>query len=262
MAERRMFARSIVESDAFLDMPLSARCLYFALGMVADDDGFVGNPKSVMRQASATQDDLKLLIAKRFVLSFESGVIVIKHWRINNYIQKDRYKSTTYVEELNTLTLDDKGAYTEKTNVYPKCIQNGYKMDTQVRLGKVSILEKENKKEKEVAKQADKPPSVAQKHKYGKYNNVLLTEDEHAKLLAEERGKEAIEYFSDYRERKGYKAKSDYLSIKKWVFTALDEETIREKRIGAAQPFKERTYSAEETQSVVTDIADLKDMEW
>lgn len=262
MAERRMFARSIVESDAFLDMPLSARCLYFALGMVADDDGFVGNPKSVMRQASATQDDLKLLIAKRFVLSFESGVIVIKHWRINNYIQKDRYKSTTYVEELNTLALDDKGAYTEKTNVYPKCIQNGYKMDTQIRLGKVSILEKENEKEKEVAKQADKPPSGAQKHKYGKYNNVLLTEDEHAKLLAEERGKEAIEYFSDYRERKGYKAKSDYLSIKKWVFTALDEETIREKRIGVAQPFKERTYSAEETQSVVTDIADLKDMEW
>ena len=136
MAERRMFARSIVESDAFLDMPLSARCLYFAFGMDADDDGFVGNPKSVMRQASATQDDLKLLIAKRFVLSFESGVIVIKHWRINNYIQKDRYKSTTYVEELNTLALDDKGAYTEKTNVYPKCIQNGYKMDTQYSIGK------------------------------------------------------------------------------------------------------------------------------
>lgn len=136
MAERRMFARSIVESDAFLDMPLSARCLYFALGMDADDDGFVGNPKSVMRQSSATQDDLKLLIAKRFVLSFESGVIVIKHWRINNYIQKDRYKSTTYVEELNTLALDDKGAYTEKTNVYPKCIQNGYKMDTQYSIGK------------------------------------------------------------------------------------------------------------------------------
>lgn len=260
MAERRMFARSIVESDAFLDMPLSARCLYFALGMVADDDGFVGNPKSIMRQASATQDDLKLLIAKRFILSFESGVIVIKHWRINNYIQKDRYKSTTYVEELNTLALDDKGAYTEKTNVYPKCIQNGYKMDTQIRLGKVSILEKEN--EKEVAKQADKPPSVAQKHKYGKYNNVLLTEDEHAKLLAEERGKEAIEYFLDYRERKGYKAKSDYLSIKKWVFTALDEETIREKRIGAAQPFKERTYSEAECESVVTKISDLKGIEW
>lgn len=109
MAERRMFARSIVESDAFLDMPLSARCLYFALGMDADDDGFVGNPKSVMRQSSATQDDLKLLIAKRYILSFDSGVVVIKHWRINNYLRNDRYKPTTYVEELKTLTLDNQG---------------------------------------------------------------------------------------------------------------------------------------------------------
>lgn len=123
-------------------------------------------------------------------------------------------------------------------------------------------IKKEMNKEKKLLEQADKPPSVAQKHKYGKYNNVLLTEDEHAKLLAEERGKEAIEYFSDYRERKGYKAKSDYLSIKKWVFTALDEETIREKRIGAAQPFKERTYSEAECESVVTKISDLKGIEW
>lgn len=139
MAERRMFARSIVESDAFLDMPLSARCLYFALGMGADDDGFIGNPKSVMRQATATQDDLKLLIAKRFVLSFESGVIVIKHWRINNYLRNDRYKPTTYVEELKTLALDDKGAYTEKRLGIPSGIPAVYQMDTQYSIGKVSI---------------------------------------------------------------------------------------------------------------------------
>ena len=139
MAERRMFARSIVESDAFLDMPLSARCLYFALGMGADDDGFIGNPKSVMRQASATQDDLKLLIAKRFVLSFESGVIVIKHWRINNYLRNDRYKPTTYVEELKTLALDDKGAYTEKRLGIPSGIPLVYQMDTQYSIGKNSI---------------------------------------------------------------------------------------------------------------------------
>jgi len=121
---------------------------------------------------------------------------------------------------------------------------------------------KEMYKEKKLLEQADKPPSVARKHKYGKFNNVLLTEDEYNKLLAEPKGKEAIEFFSDYRERKGYKAKSDYLSIKKWVFTALDEERVREKKLREAQPFKERAYSAEETQSVVTDIADLKDMEW
>lgn len=114
MAERRMFAKSIVLSDAFLDMPLSARCLYFTLGMFADDDGFVGSPKGIMRQCGASQDDMKILLEKRFVLGFESGVIVIKHWRINNYLRNDRYQSTTYLEEKETLTLDEKNAYTEK----------------------------------------------------------------------------------------------------------------------------------------------------
>lgn len=116
MAERRMFAKSIVLSDAFLDMPLSARCLYFTLGMLADDDGFIGNPKAIMRQCGASQDDMIILLQKRFILSFESGVIVIKHWRLNNYLKSDRYKSTTYVEEKAELTFDAKGAYTEADN--------------------------------------------------------------------------------------------------------------------------------------------------
>lgn len=128
MAERRMFAKTIVTSDAFLDMPLSARCLYFTLGMFADDDGFVNNPKSVMRQTGASNDDLNLLIAKRFVLTFESGVIVIKHWKIHNYIAKDRYKETKYLAEKNTLSVDQNGAYTE-------CIQDVYKLETQVSIG-------------------------------------------------------------------------------------------------------------------------------
>ena len=117
MAERRMFAKSIVLSDAFLDMPLSARCLYFTLGMLADDDGFVSGPKSIMRQCGASEDDMKMLLAKRYILSFESGVIVIKHWRINNYLRSDRYQQTTYIEEKDTLTLDQKGAYTEINKV-------------------------------------------------------------------------------------------------------------------------------------------------
>ena len=114
MAERRMCAKSIVLSDAFLDMPLSARCLYFTLGMLADDDGFIGSPKAIMRQCGASQDDMIILLQKRFILSFESGVIVIKHWRLNNYLKSDRHKDTTYVEEKAELTLDEKGAYTEK----------------------------------------------------------------------------------------------------------------------------------------------------
>ena len=113
MAERRMFAKSIVLSDAFLDMPLSARCLYFTLGMLADDDGFVSSPKAIMRQCGASVDDMNVLLSKRYVLSFDSGVIVIKHWKINNYLRSDRYQKTTYLEEKSTLITDERGAYTE-----------------------------------------------------------------------------------------------------------------------------------------------------
>lgn len=111
MAERRMFAKTIVLSDAFLDMPLSARCLYFTLGMLADDDGFVNSPRSIMRQCGASQDDLKILLAKKFVLSFETGVIVIKHWKINNYLRSDRYKETKFVEEKSQLAIKENGSY-------------------------------------------------------------------------------------------------------------------------------------------------------
>ena len=113
MAEKRMFAKTIVLSDAFLDMPMSARCLYFTFGMLADDDGFVSSPKGIMRQCGASMDDLNILITKRYVLAFDSGIIVIKHWRINNYLRQDRYTPTTYVEEKETLSLDAKGAYVE-----------------------------------------------------------------------------------------------------------------------------------------------------
>ena len=137
MAERRMFAKTIVTSDAFLDMPATTRCLYFLLAMTADDDGFVNNPNSIMRQSGSTKDDMNLLIAKRFVLTFQSGVVVIKHWCIHNTIQKDRYKETKYLEEKALLTLDGNKAYTEAISAaYPECIQDVSSQDTQVRLGK------------------------------------------------------------------------------------------------------------------------------
>lgn len=140
MAERRMFAKAIVLSDAFLDMPMSARCLYFTLAMLADDDGFINSPKSIMRQCGSTTDDMNILIAKRFVLTFESGVVVIKHWRIHNLIQKDRYRETKYLEEKSQLMLDGNKAYTEAVpDVYPECIQDVSNVEPQVRLGKVSI---------------------------------------------------------------------------------------------------------------------------
>ena len=111
MAERRMFAKSIIHSDVFLEMPLSTQALYFHLAEMADDDGFVTNPKRVMRMVGADEDSMKILIAKRFLLLFESGVIVIRHWRVHNYIRKDRYKETICKLEKRTLALDEDGAY-------------------------------------------------------------------------------------------------------------------------------------------------------
>ena len=129
MAERRMFAKTIVDSDAFLDMPLSSQALYFHLSMRADDDGFVNNPKKIQRMIGCSDDDLKLLIAKRFVLIFDSGVIVIKHWRLHNTLRKDRYKPTIYQEEFKKLILKSDGGYTDRLpsgcQVVAKRLPNG-----------------------------------------------------------------------------------------------------------------------------------------
>lgn len=212
MAERRMFAKTIVTSDAFLDMPLSARCLYFTLGMLADDDGFVNNPKSIMRQVGACTDDLNLLIVKRFILAFESGVIVIKHWRIHNYLQKDRYKETKYLDEKSALALDENGAYTE-------CIQDVYNSDTQVSIGKDSI-DKVSIGEDICASPAEPTkPSAPQKHKYGEYKNVLLTDEEYEKLKDEFPNdyEERIERLSSYIASKGAKYKNHLATIRNWA---------------------------------------------
>ena len=140
MAERRMFAKTIIDSDAFLDMPVTARLLYYDLAMRADDDGFINSPKKIMRIIGASQDDLTVLIAKKFIIPFDSGVVVIKHWRIHNYIAKDRYNETKYKEEKATLKLDENRAYTLNGNdVYTPCIQDVYNSETQVRLGKVRL---------------------------------------------------------------------------------------------------------------------------
>ena len=109
-----MFTQKIIDSDAFLDMPLSTQALYFHLNMRADDDGFVNNPKRIQRTVGASEDDLKLLIAKRFLICFENGVIVIKHWRMHNTLKNDRYRPTQYQEEYKMLEVKDNKAYTER----------------------------------------------------------------------------------------------------------------------------------------------------
>lgn len=136
VAERRMIAKTIIDSDAFLDMPQSTQLLYFHLAMRGDDDGFVNKPKTIMRITGASDDDIKLLIAKKFIIPFESGVVVIKHWKIHNYIQKDRYKETKYKDEKAMLELDNNKAYRLMDT---RCIQDVSNLETQVRLGKVRL---------------------------------------------------------------------------------------------------------------------------
>lgn len=136
MAERRMFAKTVIDSDLFLEMPQSSQLLYFHLSLRADDDGFINNPKSIMRNVGSKEDDIKLLIAKQFIIPFESGVVVIKHWKIHNYIRNDRYKPTQYQQEIKQLKLDEQSEYQVVDNVG---IPNGNQMDTQVRLSKVSL---------------------------------------------------------------------------------------------------------------------------
>ena len=133
MAERRMFAKTIIDSDAFLDMPLSTQALYFHLSMRADDEGFINNPKKIQRMVGSSEDDLKLLTAKRFILAFDSGVIVIKHWKLHNYIRSDRFKPTMYLEEKSQLITKENKAYSVGMTVG---IPEADHLDTQVRLGK------------------------------------------------------------------------------------------------------------------------------
>lgn len=175
MAERRMFAKTIIDSDAFLEMSTSAQALYFHLGMRADDDGFVNNPKKIQRFVGAADDDMKILLAKRFVIGFESGVIVIKHWKIHNYIQKDRYKPTIYQEEKALLDVKDNLGYTEK-HPYTQCIQDVSKVDTQVRLGKVRLeLGKDSTK---VDKPRFAPPSLDEVKAYCEERNNGIDADQ------------------------------------------------------------------------------------
>lgn len=135
MAERRMFSKQIIDSDAFLNMPLSSQVLYFHLAMRADDDGFVNNPVKITRMVGSNTDDFNILVAKKFILTFETGVIVIKHWKMHNYIQSDRYKPTVYQDEKALLGVKQDKSYTMDTN----WIQNGYTGKVRLELGKSKV---------------------------------------------------------------------------------------------------------------------------
>jgi hypothetical protein len=205
MAERRMFAKTIIDSDAFLDMPISARLLYYDLGMRADDDGFVNSPKKIMKMVGASTDDMNVLILRKFIIPFESGIVVIKHWKIHNYIQSDRYRETNYKTEKSLLALDENKAYKV---VDTECIQSGYIMDTQVRLGKDSIGKDS----------IDNISPKESKKKYGEYKHVLLTDkqlNDLKELFTDWQDK--ITNLDEYIETTGKSYKNHYLVIVKWA---------------------------------------------
>ena len=171
MAERRMFTKKITESDAFLDMPSSTQMLYFHFSMNADDDGFVNNPKKIQKMCGASDDDFKLLIAKSFIILFDSGIIVIKHWKMHNYIQADRYRPTDYVEEKSMLGIKSNKAYTlDVSKMDTECIQNGYIGKDSI--GKVSIdkdsIDKDSKGESVRGEKAKRfyPPTLDEVKQY------------------------------------------------------------------------------------------------
>lgn len=227
MAERRMFAKTIIDSDAFLDMPLSTQSLYFHLSMRADDDGFINNPKKIQRMIGASGDDLKLLIAKNFIIPFESGIVVIKHWKIHNYIRNDRYKETVYQEEKKMLETKCNKSYTVGI---PSGGHSVYQRDTQVRLGKDSI--DKDSIDKYIMSVSDEPEQPAPKkikpvkYKYGEYKNVLLTDEELEKLKTEYSDfEERIERLSSYVASTGKVYKSHYATIRNWARKDAETKT-------------------------------------
>jgi len=195
MAERRMFAKTIIDSDAFIDMPMSARLLYYDLGMRADDDGFVNSPRKIMKFVGASEDDMRILSGKKFVIPFDSGIVVIKHWKIHNYIRKDTYTETKYKGEKAQLYTDENNAYSttkpllNSAEETPSTIR-GRDVDdplTQVRLGKDSIV-------KDSTDSADKPRRF-----------VKPTAEEVEEYCTERGNKVNAQNFVDFYESKGWK---------------------------------------------------------
>lgn len=219
MAQKRMFDKRIVESDRFIDLPNSAKALYFMAGMDADDRGFF-QPKKLQRTNGFSDDDYKILLAKSYFMTFESGVMVITDWNKNNWLDKRRITETEYVDELNMLRLVN-----EKYELENTCLANAKQS-----LSENSIVEnriEENSIEYNIddAEASCLVSKKEEKHKYGEYKHVLLTDKEYNKLKEDYSNyEELIKYLDEYIEMKGYKAKSHYLCIKKWVVDAVKQK--------------------------------------
>lgn len=264
MAEKRMFTQKIIDSDAFLDMPLSTQALYFHLNMRADDDGFVNNPKRVQRTIGASDDDLRVLLAKRFIIGFENGVIVIKHWRVHNTLRKDRYSPTQYQEELARLEVKENKSYTEKALEIPTATTwqpNGNHLATQYSIDKysidkISILEEDSDSNEPEQPAPKKTKPI--KHKYGEYKNVLLTDDELEKLKAEYFDyKERIERLSSYVASTGKSYKSHYATIRNWARKDKEQQPVTKRNGFNSAP--QRQYDMDAMERMLLERENPKD---
>jgi hypothetical protein len=192
MAERRMFAKTIIDSDAFIDMPVSSQNLYFHLSMRADDDGFINSPKKIMRMVNASDDDLRILCSKNFVIPFETGIVVIKHWKLHNYLRNDRYKPTVYQGEKSQLDIKDNGVYTLG-------IPDGNQRYTQVSIGKDRLVEDS------IISTVDKPP---------RNTFTKPTIDDVSEYCKQRGGKVNAQKWYDHYESNGWKVGKN--SMKSW----------------------------------------------
>lgn len=225
MAQRRMFSNTITDSDLFMDMPKSAQLLYFHLNMHADDDGFVGNTKSIMRMTGSSDDDLKILLAKQYLIPFENGVTVIKDWHIHNYIRSDRKHPTKYTNELKQLELNEDASYSKlpfgsqvSTNGQPNDGHLVGDCHTEVRLGKDRLGK--DSKGKYIEPGNPKPGKAKPaRHKYGQYQNVLLTDEQLEKLESEfpSDWQDRIERVSGYVQSSGKHYKDYLATIRNWA---------------------------------------------
>ena len=232
MADRRMLTKKVTDDDHFLELSASAQALYLHLSMSADDDGFCNQVSVSMFKAHASVQDLQALLENRYIYQFENGVIVIKHWRMANALRKDRYTPTTFQKEFAQLQMKENGSYTmageqDGNHSATKRQPLGNQTATQYRIDKKSIDKGSISLSGDNARAKEKPV----KHKYGAYNNVLLTDEELDKLKTEfpKDWDDRIERLSEYIESKGTKYKSHYATIKSWA-RRDSERTINQQR--------------------------------
>ena len=228
MAQKRMFSLNVVDTDKFLEMPISSRLLYYELGMRADDDGFVDNWKKILMFTGLKEDDMKVLIAKQFIIPFESGVIVIRHWRLNNYLQKDRTKPTIYQDELKQLGIDDNNVY----NLDTECIHSIDKNS----IDKNSIEYIENTKR-------FKKPTLEEVEAYCKERNNTINP----------------QYFIDFYESKGWKVGNQ--SMKDWKACIRTWESKEKKQATpnwVGKDFTQQKASIEEQQEMEDLLKEFK----